>query len=202
MMRSETMVDAVYTLRGESVVEDHALLLWQALSQHFPWLAEESEAAVLPLAGLARGIGVRYVGGRTRLVIRLPRRRLASAEFVTGAQLDLGGVLEVGGLKPREITSSRVVHSPCVDLDTRDEVEFQDRCREQLVARGMSAEIVCGRGRQLQGETGSVYGYSVMLHGLNEAQTLALQERGLGGNRHLGCGTFVPHKNVAAVGGE
>jgi hypothetical protein len=37
------------------------------------------------------------------------------------------------------------------------------------------------------------------LHGLAEADSLAVQCAGMGPARHLGCGLFVPHKGVAAV---
>jgi hypothetical protein len=40
-----------------------------------------------------------------------------------------------------------------------------------------------------------------MLHGLGAADSLAVQEAGLGAHRALGCGLFVPHKSVVAVGG-
>jgi hypothetical protein len=39
-----------------------------------------------------------------------------------------------------------------------------------------------------------------MLHGLKRAESVAIQESGLGLHRLLGCGLFVPHKSIAAVG--
>jgi hypothetical protein len=45
-----------------------------------------------------------------------------------------------------------------------------------------------------------VRGFSLLLHGLTPAQSLAVQESGLGEGRKLGCGIFVPHKSVVAVG--
>lgn len=202
MMVSETMADVVFPLRGDTIAADHAWLLWRAIEQHLPWLNEEPGAGILPLAGLSHGDGLHFVGGRARLMIRLPQHRVASADFLAGTRLDLQGVVELGQLTVRKLESTRVVHSPCVDAGTADEAEFQAACREELAARGMAPELVCGRGRRLRGDGSTIHGFSLMLYGLTGAQTLALQEQGLGRNHHLGCGIFVPHKNVAAVGGE
>jgi CRISPR-associated protein Cas6 len=201
-MTSEVMVDVVFPVRGETVAGDHALLLWREIERFLPWLRDEPGAGVLPLTGLSPGDGLHFVGGRARLVIRMPQRRLASAELLTDAQLDLQGVIHLGKPTERKIESARVVHSPFVDMGTTDEGEFQSICQQALVDRGMRPEMVCGRSRSLNSDGGTIRGFSVMLYGLNLAQTLALQELGLGQNHHLGCGIFVPHKNVAAVSGD
>lgn len=195
-----TMLDLVFPVRGETLAEDHALPLWQALRAVLPWLDEEPEAAILPLGGLAIGPGLRYVGGRARLVLRVPEHRAASADFLAGATLQAGGELSVGKPVRRALGPARVVHAARVDFAVGDEALFVERCRASLAERGMNAEIVCGRVRRALGEQGVVAGHPVMLYGLTSEQTVDLQQRGLGFHRKLGFGIFVPHKSVAAVG--
>jgi CRISPR-associated protein Cas6 len=195
----EVMVDLAFPIKGQVIADDHALLLARALMALLPWWEDEAEAGILPMGGLSRSDGMCYVGGRARLTIRLPQRRVASADLLQGTVLDIGGPIELGRAQIKPLASAKVVHSPCVDLGTADEGEFQAHCLGLLQARGMTPELVCGRIRQLQGSRGSIRGYSLMLYGLKPDQTLALQHQGLGFNRHLGCGIFVPHKNVAAV---
>lgn len=199
-MTAEAMVDLVFPVRGDTLPEDHALLLWRALRAQLPWLDDEPEAAVLPLGGLANGPGLRYVGGRARLVLRLPERRAASADSLAGAALDAGGALAVGTPTRRGLGPARVVHAARVDFDIDDEAVFVERCRAALAERGMQAEIVCGRLRRVSGEARMIAGHPVMLYGLGAEQTMDLQRRGLGLHRKLGFGVFVPHKSVAAVG--
>lgn len=194
------MLDLVFPVRGETLAEDHALPLWQALRSVLPWLDEEPEAAILPLGGLANGPGLRYVGGRARLVLRVPEHRAASADSLAGAVLQAGGELSIGRPARRALGPARVVHAARVDFAAGDETLFVERCREALAERGMSAEIVCGRARRVCGEQGMVAGHPVMLYGLSAGQTVDLQQRGLGFHRKLGFGIFVPHKSVAAVG--
>jgi CRISPR-associated protein Cas6 len=195
----EEMIDLAFPIKGQAIADDHALLLARALIALLPWWEDEAEAGILPIAGLSRSDGMCYVGGRARLTIRLPQRRVASADFLQGAVLDIGGEIELGRAQIKPLASAKVVHSPCVDLGTPDEGEFQANCLGLLQARGMFPELVCGRVRQIQGPRGTIRGYSLMLYGLKPEQTLSLQYQGLGFNRHLGCGIFVPHKNVAAV---
>ena len=47
---------------------------------------------------------------------------------------------------------------------------------------------------------GEVHGFALMLLGLKRAESVAIQESGLGSHRLLGCGLFIPHKSIAAVG--
>ena len=200
---SRLMVDVVFPLAEGTLADDHACALSLAVRRALPWFDEEAEAGILPLSGLARGDGVRFVGRRSRLALRLPLRRSASAGCLAGARLELDDFsLKLGASRIRPLVPSRgVVYAHFVSVDADDEMEFLARCRTALAERGLQPQLITGKARQLQGEHGPVRGFSLMLHGLDAAQSLAVQEAGLGGHRALGCGIFIPHKSVAAVGG-
>ena len=133
------MVDVVFQLAGEPLREDHACALSRAVRRALPWLDEDPEAGILPLSGLASGNGVRFVGRRSRLALRLSIRRSASADSLTGARLDLEGTaLEVGAGKLRPLFPARgVVYSHFVTVGTDDEIEFMARCKSSLAGRGL-----------------------------------------------------------------
>ncbi|OHC71737.1 MAG: type I-MYXAN CRISPR-associated protein Cas6/Cmx6 [Rhodocyclales bacterium RIFCSPLOWO2_02_FULL_63_24] len=196
------MVDVVFSLEEGTLGDDHARALSQAVRGVLPWFDEEPEAGILPLSGLARGNGVRFVGRRSRLVLRLPIRRSASADSLAGARLDLeGAMLTVGTGSVRPLFPARgVVYSHFVSVGTDDEIEFLARCRTLLAERGLQPRFITGQARELRAAEGLVRGFSLMLHGLGPAESLAVQEAGVGAHRALGCGIFVPHKSVAAVG--
>ena len=200
---SRLMVDVVFALEQGTLADDHAGALSLAVRRALPWFDDEAEAGILPLSGLARGDGVRFVGRRSRLALRLPLRRSASADSLAGARLDLDGVaLKLGASSIRPLVPARgVVYSHFVSMDTDDEIEFLARCRVLLAERGLKPQLITGKARELRALAGLVRGFSLMLHGLGAAESLAVQEAGLGGHRALGCGIFVPHKSVAAVGG-
>jgi CRISPR-associated protein Cas6 len=197
------MVDVVFSLEEGTLGDDHACALSMAVRRILPWFDEEPEAGILPLSGLAKGNGVRFVGRRSRLALRLPIRRVASADFLVGARLDLDGTaLMVGTRSVRPLFPARgVVYSHFVSVDADDEIEFLECCKSLLAARGLKPQLITGKARELRTAEGVVRGFSLMLHGLGAADSLAVQEAGLGGHRALGCGLFVPHKSVVAVGG-
>ncbi len=199
---STRMVDVMYPLDEATVPDDHACALADAVRRVLPWFDDEPEAGILPISGMAQGNGERFVGRRSRLVLRLPIHRGASADSLAGASLDLdGAVLTVGPSSIRPLLPARgVVYSHLVCVDVADEVEFLAHCRALLDARGLRAQLITGKTHELRGAQGRVHGFSLMLHGLGAAESLALQETGLGAHRALGCGIFVPHKSVVAVG--
>lgn len=199
---STAMVDVVFELATGTLVTEHAELLYVALRRELPWLDEEPNAGILPLTGLGRGDGKHFVGRRSRLVIRVPMHRSSSADSLSGRMLDLGSAsLGIGrsSLRPL-LPATEVVHSHFVSFGMEDEIEFLDACRSALTKRGIGGEPVTGRAQRMAAIAGPVYGYSLMLHGLKRAESVAIQETGLGLHRLLGCGNFIPHKSVAAVG--
>ncbi len=199
---STVMVDVVFALADATLEDDHASALSVAVRRVLPWFDEEPEAGILPLSGLARGNKVCFVGRRSRLVLRLPLHRSASADFLAGARLDMDGVvLEVGVGSVRPLLPARgVVYSHFVNVGTDEEIDFLARCESLLAARGLTPQLITGKPRELRTADAVVHGFSLMLHGLGNADSLAVQETGLGAHRSLGCGIFVPHKSVVAVG--
>ena len=199
---STVMVDVVFSLEEATLGDDHACALSRSVRHALPWFDEEPEAGILPLTGLASGNGVRFVGRRSRLALRLPVRRSASAGALAGVRLDLDGVaLQVGAASVRPLLPARgVVYSHFVTVGTDDEIEFLAHCTSLLAERRLTPQLISGKARELRAAAGRVRGFSLMLHGLAAAESLAVQETGLGAMRALGCGIFIPHKSVAAVG--
>lgn len=199
---SAVMVDVVFSLEEGTLGDDHACALSLAVRRVLPWFDDEPEAGILPLSGLAKGNGVRFVGRRSRLILRLPIHRSASADSLAGTRLDLDGTaLKVGAGSVRLLFPARgVVYSHFVSVGAEDEIEFLERCKSLLAERGLKPQLISGKARELRTAEGVVRGFSLMLHGLGALDSLAVQEAGLGAHRALGCGLFVPHKSVVAVG--
>jgi CRISPR-associated protein Cas6 len=199
---SARMVDVVFALEDGTLDDDHADALSLAVRRALPWFDDEPEAGILPISGMARGNGLRFVGRRSRLALRVPTHRGASADSLAGTRLDLHGVvLTVGASSIRQLFPARgVVYSPLVSVGIDDEIEFLARCKSLLAERGLKPQLISGKAGELRTAQGVVRGFSLMLHGLAAAESLAVQETGLGTHRVLGCGLFIPHKSVVAVG--
>ncbi len=203
---TEAFTDIIFSLRGSSVMPGYAAPLWQALRASLPWLAEEPGAAIHPLARVSPGQSSLYLGRHSRLILRLPQHRVEEAFELCGRILEIGASvkIEVGDASLRPLRPAAVQHSPFVTLDNATEADFLVKAERRLSEIGIDCHMVCGKEHEMQGEEseGMLRGHSLMLHGLTRENSLRIQHAGLGAGRKLGCGVFVPHKAVAAVGAE
>ena len=71
---------------------------------------------------------------------------------------------------------------------------------EEMATLGVNGRLICGRRVEVELEEGPVTAYPVAIHDLREADSLALQRAGLGRGQPVGCGLFIPYKEIAAVG--
>jgi len=193
-------LDFAFSVAGDSVDRDYPQGLYEALRAAAPWLDDEPLAGVHPMRGLTPSAGALLIGGRTRLVLRVPESRTEACERLQGAALDLPTPLRIGGLSRRELLPHPVLHAKLVVTGAEDEADFVADIARAVAELGLDCETIVGRrGELLIGEQ-RLAGFSLMLHGLSAAQSLKAQAHGLGQHRKLGCGVFVPHKSVAAVG--
>jgi len=189
------VVDLVFGLRGGSIDPGYADRLWSALLARLPWLEGVAELGVHPLAGLAPGAGELFLSRHARLILRLPRARCGEAEALRGARLEIGGEVEIAAATIRPLQPATVVHAGLVAMGEEDEARFVSLCRDSLVAVGITGDLLCGKRRQ----SGERVGYSVMVRDISPAESLRLQQIGLGAGRRQGCGIFVPHKSTDPV---
>lgn len=208
MSDTEAIVDALFAIACPRLPVDHAYALSQALDAALPWFAEEPGAAPHPIRAAESGSGwlrpqgardLLHLSQRTRLVLRLPRHRLDDAAALLGRTLDIAGhALRVERLAVRALSPIPTLLSHCVCLsDGDEEPAFQLAAGRELDALGIRpAEILCGLTTAIATPTRTLRARSLMLAGLAGEQSILLQQRGLGNERKLGCGLFIPHKAI------
>jgi CRISPR-associated protein Cas6 len=204
----DDVVDAVFAIECRSLPVDHAYALSQAVQAALPWFAEEPQAGLHTVHGAASGAGwQRPEGGdaelqlsrRARLVLRLPAHRLADAAALTGRTLEVAGcAMRVGRLSARPLLRIASLFSRSVIFaGAADESAFVAAASAELRALGVKAStMLCGRDVTLATPEETYRTRSLMLTVATPAQSLALQRQGLGEARKLGCGVFIPHKDV------
>ena len=203
-----------FRISGRWLPVEHATALRAAIVAVLPWIEEEPEAGIHSIHGAASGNGWERPGGgaggmlnlsrRTRLVLRMPVRRAGEAAALCGRRLDVGGgcALTTGGewqprrLKPAGAVFARYV----VDEEDGDEERFVERVVSELEKRSVAArKLLCGRSHRIESAQGVHATRSLLIADLDRDESLALQCRGIGPGRLLGCGLFVPHKDVGPV---
>jgi CRISPR-associated protein Cas6 len=204
----DEVVDAVFAIECRSLPVDHAWALSQAIQTVLPWFADEPQAGLHTVHGAASGAGwkrpegedaVLQLSRRTKLVLRIPERRMADAAALTGRTLEVAGSpMRVGRLTPRPLLRIASLFSRSVIFEgAGDEAAFVAAANEGLRALGVEAStMLCGRDVTLATPQRSYRTRSLMVTVATPAQSLELQRQGLGEARKLGCGLFIPHKDV------
>ena len=212
--QEDEVVDAVFAIECRSLPVDHAYALSKAIRAALPWFAEERQAGLHTVHGAASGAGWQRPEGehallqlsqRTKLVLRLPGRRMADAAALTGRTLDVAGSpMRVGRLSERPLLRIASLFARSVIFESAaDESAFVAAATEGLRALGVEVStMLCGRDVTLATPQETYRTRSLMLTVATPAQSLALQRHGLGEARKLGCGVFIPHKDVGDLRGE
>jgi len=173
------------------------------------WMRPEGADALLQLAH------------RAKLALRLPRHRLEDAAALVGRTLEVAGwPLRVDRLSLRPLSRITTLYARCVVLAatggepafmaaatggepafmvaaTSGEPSFLVAAASELGALGITpGTMLCGRVTPVATPARTYPTRSLMVAGLTPEQSLTLQQHGLGALRKLGCGVFIPHKDI------
>jgi CRISPR-associated protein Cas6 len=204
----DDVVDIVYQINCRALPVDHAWALSQAVRTVLPWLEEEPTAGVHPIHVADSGNGwmrpenaddLLCLSRRTKLVLRVPRARIDAAQTLVGKQLDVAGhALHVDKATLRPLSSITTIFSRyVVSAEGLDETAFLQAALQEMAALGVRPKkMLCGIEKVIATPSQSVHTRSLMLAELNQQESVTLQQHGLGPLRHLGCGLFIPHKDI------
>ena len=208
----DDVVDIVYQIDCRVLPVDHAWALSQAVRTVLPWLEEEPSAGVHPIHVADSGNGwmrpenagdLLCLSRRTKLVLRVPRQRIDAAQALVGRQLDVAGhALRVDKASLRPLSAITTIFSRyVVSADGLDENAFlQAAMREMTVFGVHPKKMLCGIEKVIATPDQSVHTRSLMVAELSQQESVILQQHGLGPLRHLGCGLFIPHKDMKDLG--
>ena len=193
------MTDVVFELKGHSVPADYVFALWREVVRILPWLEDEKFAGIHPLKVAASGEEM-LLPQRAKLVLRLPSARASQAGHLSGQELHVGSsVLRVGEAGERPLQAYPTLHAQLVASDCNEEV-FVAGVVSELGELNISCKWICGKRHAIKGAEGAIAGYSLVVHDLKPHDSLHMQQYGLGGQRHFGCGIFVPYKTITGLG--
>lgn len=212
----DDVIDMLFSLKGRTLPVDHAEPLAQAVLAVVPWLSEETGGGIhhIYVAGSQNGWQrpeadtdqPLMLSRRTKLGIRVPRHRADELRAALEQRdLDIAGHalhLETG--KERLLSRETTLFSRAVCASASDSA-----CESDFLAWAAAAlgaldirvrKALCGKAVRLKTQAGVLSARSLMLADLSFEESVRLQQRGLGSHRTLGCGLFIPHKGIDAVG--
>ena len=194
------VVDVVFDVEGTSLPADNAWPLAQAIERRLPWLASEALAGIHPLRAAPTTYGVVLLAQRAKLVLRAPEWRLPDCLELQEAELDVAGSrLVVGAGRARPLQPCATLAAQRVASSTGDAHGFERDVRRLLDALAIAGELIAGRRRQASAGEREIAGFALALHGLSAADSVRVQSIGIGTDRRLGWGVFVPAKTIVAA---
>jgi CRISPR-associated protein Cas6 len=200
------LCDVVFHVEGRFLPTDHAYPLYAALSRRLPKFHDpQGNWRFAPITGQPVGGGLLQLHRQSVLRVRLPEQDVPRVIPLAGKRLDIHGYTvllgtpQVGCIGPASELRAWLV----TFRNNVDPAAFLNTAVEQLQARGIQGEpsipvLTSGphRGqpqrRIIRIKGRSIVGYSLVVRGLSDADSLRLQAEGLGGRIRLGCGFFVP----------
>ncbi len=210
-VQPDNVVDLSFKINCKQLPTTHAWELSQVLYEILPWLADEPEVGIQQIHGAATGNGwerpadgeLIHLSKRTRMNLRVPRPRVEEAMALIGKKVNIAGhELEIGAVTEKPLNPLGTIFSRYVVVpEGMDEDAFTQWIVDELAKRDIDLrKMLCGIQHTIQTPENSIETRSLMMADLDKQTSIALQEQGIGEHRHLGCGIFMPHKGVKAVG--
>lgn len=207
----DRVVDLVFTIRARSLPVDHAYALSQAVSEKLEWIKSDPFAGLHTIHVAASANGwyrpdqtgqVLYPSRRSKLTLRVPKHRIEAALSLSGQSLEVAGhSLSIEGATIRPLSDITTLFARYVmSCDCETEAEFTDTMIAALqVMHIRPKKMLCGTQTMLHTPAGELRTRSLLLADLSFDDSIGLQERGLSSHRHMGCGIFLPHKDVNKI---
>lgn len=204
-------IDLVFPVLGNELPSDHAYDLYAAISRLVPKVHEpDTPIRIGNISGESAGKGMlRLDAQRSRLRFRLPSDAIPLLLPLAGKSLEIAGnnvrlgVPEVHALSPTTALFARMVtikgfKEPASFLEAAvrqlRELEIAAEAAIPLVTTGPHAGQP--RRRVLRVKDKKIVGFPLLVSQLTAEESIRLQEQGLGGRAKMGCGFFVPVKEV------
>lgn len=209
----DTIIDVVFNIECRALPVEHTYALSSALIVALPWLEEEPDAGIHMIHVAESGNGwmrpdgsqgdeLLHLSRRTKMQLRIPKERVADARALSGSTLEIDGhPLKVGDAQVRLLSKITTLFSRYVLADAQqDEETFLRISSAQLQALGVNCgKMLCGRSHEIDLPDERLFTRSLMLAELNVHDSILLQQKGLGQGRKLGCGLFLPHKDIKSM---
>lgn len=201
--RHEPFVEICFPVRGKYIPADHGYALFAACVHLNPEIRQQETLSILTIPGFPDKQGKILLTEQSHLRIRITIPQIPLVYCLAGKSIRLGvheitiGIPKIFMLKPSNVLSSRIV----VIKGHQEPESFLTAAQRQLDELDISAQISIPRNRNgeysrktIKVKRYTVVGFSMLVSDLSEEDSLKLQQWGIGGKRHFGCGYFLPYK--------
>ena len=187
-------VELHFPFTGRTLTTDHGYGLYGAISRIIPEVHSADWLTIATMKGAAVGDGSLQLDGASTLKIRLPQDRVTVLLKLAGKRLDIDGhTIRLGAPQIHLLKPSSVLYARIVTIKGYTEPgPFLDAVRRKMQGLNVVGQPVVGPRRVVRIDNQTIVGFAVAISELNDEGSILLQERGIGGRRHMGCGVFFP----------
>lgn len=199
----EPCIELCFPVRGKYLPADHNYALFAACVHIVPEIRQQTALSILTIPGFADKQGKILLTDQSCLRIRVPITQLSLIYKLAGKSIRLGvheiqiGIPEIFTLKSAKTLRSRIV----VIKGYKEPESFLDAAQRQLDNLEISGKLSIPLNKKgelsrktLKVKRYTIVGFTTEISELSDKDSLKLQQWGLGGKRHLGCGYFLPYK--------
>ena len=187
-------VELRFPVIGTSLPSDHGYAMFASISRLIPEAHGADWLAVETVPGTLRGDGAIHLNPRARLKLRLPQNRVSLMMKLAGKRLDVSGYnIRLGVPQIFLLNPSENLYARCVTIKNYTEPDpFLNAVAHKLDELGVKGDPELGPRRAFRVGSHKIVGFGLAIHELSDEGSVVLQERGIGGRRHFGCGFFHP----------
>ena len=211
----DDVIDLSYVVKCKCLPLEHMQELYDSLSEVLPQLKDDKFAGIHPINGSESGNGwersndpseLIYLSRRQKLSIRISKDYLQDAENLVGQTINVAGYdVELGKTSIKKLSDLPTTFCRSIMVDGRmDEDDFLQWAYNELKSLDIIVnKMMAGKERVVQLPNGSErVTRSLMVAELKQVESVLLQQHGLGEGRKLGCGIFLPQKDIKAVNSD
>jgi len=212
---SDDIIDLSFSIKCKCLPLEHMQDLYDSLNGVLPWLKDEKFAGIHPINGAESGNGwerssdpdeLIYLSHRQKMTLRLPKEYLAETENLVGHTINVAGYdIELGKTSIKKLSDLPTTFCRSIMVDGRmDEDDFLEWAFNELKSLDINVKkMMAGKERVVALTNGNErVTRSLMVAELAQTESVRIQQHGLGGGRKLGCGIFMPQKDIKAVNSD
>lgn len=207
----DDIVDVNFKVKCTHLPLDHAHDLSTAIIQELPWAVDDERVGIHLIHGAESGNGwirpsgpddLIYPSRRTLFSIRTPQERRNEVEQLAGKIIKIGEIpVELSKPSIRALSKITTIFARYVlAQQIEDEDLFLQEMADLLALKHITPKkMMSGRATLMRFPDGEKIARSLMIDGIEVAESVRLQQQGLGAGRKIGCGIFLPHKGIDPV---
>lgn len=202
----EPFVELSFPVQGKTFPADHGYGLYAAFVHLIPEIRLQPHIRILTIPGFGDRQGEILLTEQSCLRIRIPVSKIPLVYQLAGKHVSIGkhkigiGIPVVYTLRPTKTLRARIVTIKGKDYTQPEPfIAAVERQLEKLNISGKASVPVdlggnpCRKTIKIQRFT--VVGFTTEVSDLSDEDSIKLQQSGIGGKAHMGCGYFLPKGN-------